>query len=654
VRYFTKPFIITILNKELLRNRPRDQNLKNHKEMHHLLGHLSRSSRSIRRFSTSLDDKASIPLTQATASSVIPPPPPSTPPPITSTFGSSISSSIGSIQNSNGFVKDNFYKSKTFSVQLNRNKPNDRLLSFSPSRQTTSETGEVDKNKLLRNLQHQIHDSRIRDQPTNALAAAMMAKDNQIALEMKDYITVLWACTMMKESDRADEAFRIYDILKSSNSLPIIVFERIATVCYYRKHYDKLLDIIEDYKKLGYEFNETLMITIIRVLTTAKPRQLAANYESIMKYYKIFRALSKELKWENKTTSVIYFDVAVACSKVDVDGACDDVIMVLQDMIEAGVEPQVQMCKLLLDSSSLFMELDVIKILSSWYLNNFNDALEEGIMSRFSQIAAASGDPELAHIVLQLRAKYNYPIDVHDYLSVIRAYTNTEIDVDVDIVGLTDYLLDLQKNGIYDSAAKNPSHIKSLINEQVVLGLKLSKYPRSLNELYFSLVDLVRSTENVPIMILNSIIIAYGRIYKPDQAFATFQEYKTLFGMTPDILTYNALLLAVSYNARIETSTVLQIFEDMENNNVKADDMSFSLLIDNMVDNNNLDSLDAIFSHMETAGVTLPPSSYRKLLIYFGKNKKFTELENIKSKFETSSGYKTPAYLTHRLKMVSK
>jgi hypothetical protein len=155
-------------------------------------------------------------------------------------------------------------------------------------------------------------------------------------------------------------------------------------------------------------------------------------------------------------------------------------------------------------------------------------------------------------------------------------------------------------------------------------------------------------------MILNSIIIAYGRIYKPDQAFATFQEYKTLFGMTPDILTYNALLLAVSYNARIETSTVLQIFEDMENNNVKADDMSFSLLIDNMVDNNNLDSLDAIFSHMETAGVTLPPSSYRKLLVYFGKNKKFTELENIKSKFETSSGYKTPAYLTHRLKMVSK
>ncbi len=622
--------------------------------MHYLLGHLSRSSRNIRRFSTSLGDKASIPLTQATASSIIPPPPPSTPPPITSTFGSSISSSVGSIQNSNGLVKDNFLKSKTFSVQLNRNKPNDRLSSFFPSRQTTSETGEVDKNKLLRNLQHQIHDSRIRDQPTNALAAAMMAKDNQIALEMKDYITVLWACTMMKESDRADEAFRIYDILKSSNSLPIIVFERIATVCYYRKHYDKLLDIIEDYKKLGYEFNETLMITIIRVLTTAKSRQLAANYESIMKYYKIFRELSKELKWENKITSVIYFDVAVACSKVDVDGACDDVIMVLQDMIEAGVEPQVQMCKLLLDSSSLFMELDVIKILSSWYLNNFNDALEEGIMSRFSQIAAASGDPELAHIVLQLRAKYNYPIDVHDYLSVIRAYTNTDIEVDVDIVGLTDYLLDLQKNGIYDSAAKNPLHIKSLINEQVVLGLKLSKYPRSLNELYFSLVDLVRSTNNVPIMILNSIIIAYGRIYKPDQAFATFQEYKTLFGMTPDILTYNALLLAVSYNARIETSTVLQIFEDMENNNVKADDMSFSLLIDNMVDNNNLDSLDAIFSHMETAGVTLPPSSYRKLLVYFGKNKKFTELENIKSKFETSSGYKTPAYLSHRLKMVSK
>ncbi len=607
--------------------------------MHHLLRHLSRTSRTNRRLLTSTGDGASLFSTQGTSSSVVPPPPPSTPPPISSSFGSPVSSSLGTTQSNSDGTKDSnsVLKSKTFSVQLNRNKPSDRLSSFFPTRHTTNEKGEVDKNKLLRNLQHQIHDSRIRDQPTNALAAAMMAKDNQIALEMKDYITVLWACTMMKESDRADEAFRIYDLLKNSNSLPIIVFERIATVCYYRKHYDKLLDIIEDYKKLGYEFNETLMITIIKVLTTAKPRQLRSNYESIMKYYKIFRGLSKELKWESKTTSVIYFDVAVACSKVDVDGACNDVIMVLHDMIEAGVEPQVQMCKLLLDSSSLYMELDVIKIISSWYLNNFNDTLEEGIMARFSHIAAGSGDPELAHAVIQLRAKYDYPVDAHDHLSVIRAYTNTEIDKDVDIVGLTDYLLDSQKNGIYDSLAKNPMHIKSLINEQIILGLKLSKHPRSLNELYFSLVDLVRSTNNVPITIVNSIIIAYGKIFKPDQAFATFQEYKTLFGMNPDILTYNSLLLAVSFNPRIETSTVLQIFEDMENNNVKADDMSFSLLIDNMIDNNNLDSLDAIFNHMDMAGVILPQSSYRKLLTYLAKNKKISEYENIKNKFETVS-----------------
>ena len=627
-------------------------------EMHHFLGHVSRRSRANRRLLTSVGDVVSMSSAQGTSTNTVPPPPPppSTPPPILSSFGASISSSLGSTQSSSSVTKDsnNLLKPKTFSVQINRNKPSDRLSSFFPTRHTTNENGEVDKNKLLRNLQHQIHDSRIRDQPTNALAAAMMAKDNQIALEMKDYITVLWACTMMKESDRADEAFRIYDLLKSSNSLPIIVFERIASVCYYRKHYDKLLDVIEDYKKLGYEFNETFLTTIIKVLTTAKPRQLRSNYESIMKYYKIFRELSKELNWESKTTSVVYFDVAVASSKVDVDGACDDVIMVLHDMIEAGIEPQVQMCKLLLDSSSLYMELDVIKIISSWYLNNFNETLEEGIMYRFSHIAACSGDPELAHVVTQLRAKYDYPVDAHDHLSIIRAYTNAEIDKNVDIVGLTDYLLDSQKKGIYDSLAKNPMHIKSLINEQIILGLKLSKHPRSLNELYFSLVDLVRSTNGVPIFIVNSIIIAYGKIFKPDQAFATFQECKTLFGMAPDILTYNALLLAVSFNHNIETSTVLQIFEDMENNNVKADDTSFSLLIDNMIENNNFDSLDAIFTHMDTTGVTLPHRLYRKLLIFLAKNKKLSEFESIKNKFEATSGSRLPGYLSHRLKTVSK
>jgi len=627
--------------------------------MQRLLHHLNRASRPNRRLFASIGDAIPVASAQSTASSsAIPPPPPlplSTPSPMTS-LGSSINSSSISVQSNTSTINDHdtLLKSKAFSVQLNRNKPNDRASTFFPGRSAIDENGIVDKNKLLRNLQHQIHDSRIRDQPSNALAAAMMAKDNQIALEMKDYITVLWACTMMKESDRADEAFRIYDLLKSSNSLPIIVFERIATVCYYRNHYDKLLDIIEEYKKLGYEFNETLMTTIIKTLTSAKPRQLRANYESIIKYYKIFRVLSKDLKWDSKISSVIYFEVAVACSKVDIEGACDDVILILQDMIEAGVEPQVQMCKLLLDSSSLYMELDVIKIISRWYLNNFDDTLEEGIMTRFAQIAAGSGDPEIAHIVIQLRAKYNYPVDAHDHLSVIRAYTNVEVDKDIDIVGLTDYLLDSQKKGTYESLAKNLWHGKSLLNEQMVLGLKLSKHPRSLNELYFSLVDLVRSTNNVPILIVNSIIIAYGKIFKPDQAFATFQEYKTLFGMTPDILTYNSLLLAVSFNPRIATSTMLQIFEDMENNSIKADDTSFSLLVENMMDNNNLDSLDAIFNHMDAAGVTLQHCSYRKLLVHLAKNKKLAEFENIKNKLETASGAKVPGYLNYRLKKVPK
>lgn len=44
-------------------------------------------------------------------------------------------------------------------------------------------------------------------------------KDN-ISLDMKEYMSILWACTEVKNAG-ADEAFWIYDLLKKDQAIPL-------------------------------------------------------------------------------------------------------------------------------------------------------------------------------------------------------------------------------------------------------------------------------------------------------------------------------------------------------------------------------------------------------------------------------------------------
>jgi len=51
----------------------------------------------------------------------------------------------------------------------------------------------------------------------------------------------------------------------------------------------------------------------------------------------------------------------------------------------------------------------------------------------------------------------------------------------------------------------------------------------------------------IPRIVLDALIEAAGQLGMTDRAFATFQEYRTLFHRIPDIHTYNSLLTGVSF-----------------------------------------------------------------------------------------------------------
>jgi hypothetical protein len=87
-----------------------------------------------------------------------------------------------------------------------------------------------------------------------------------------------------------------------------------------------------------------------------------------------------------------------------------------------------------------------------------------------------------------------------------------------------------------------------------------------LDSLYYALVELRRldSTRKIPAIALNSVITAAGRVGHVDRAFATFQEYKSVFGLEYDVHSYNALLGACAMSKNPKVMAILAIIQDME------------------------------------------------------------------------------------------
>lgn len=97
-----------------------------------------------------------------------------------------------------------------------------------------------------------------------------------------------------------------------------------------------------------------------------------------------------------------------------------------------------------------------------------------------------------------------------------------------------------------------------------------------------------------------------------DRAFATFTEYSTMFGLTHDIDSYNALLAASARHKYPRVLPLLQILQDMETQGIAPNSVSFSYLIDVMSESGDLSSLSKTLQMMDDRGVSARPRSLRR------------------------------------------
>ena len=138
------------------------------------------------------------------------------------------------------------------------------------------------------------------------------------------------------------------------------------------------------------------------------------------------------------------------------------------------------------------------------------------------------------------------------------------------------------------------------------------------------------------------MVEAAGRLHQLDRAFATFQEYLPLFGVRPDIHSFNALLRACSAGHTVNMHTLLSVLEDIEAHGCTANSLSFGLLLEGMCRTCDFRVLDDVLRHctLPATGdgsqplgtrdtVLLPPRALRRVAVALGKTGDWAAVDRV-------------------------
>jgi len=359
----------------------------------------------------------------------------------------------------------------------------------------------------------------------------------------------------------------------------------------------------------------------------------------------------------------------------------DKVLSVLTDLNEDNFEPTPVLCEPLLRAALSSCDAKVLRILLSWYTTHFNLRLEFGQMARVLTIAANIGDSQLALVTFKMLKSSGCELTGGHYACLVRS-----LMLSSDIISTVEALQEMEIYGIQftetvttTDAEGNPIEVRQFWHKQyssfknklvsIIVGppspFLFDHAKRRLDNIYYALVEQASqnkddknnsssnsnndrnyidstiassssSTANsinrniIPRIVLDALIEAAGQLGMTDRAFATFQEYRTLFHRIPDIHTYNSLLTGVSF-CRVTTldpmRTLLSIFQDIEETEAvkesdpqsdvvvcKPDGKSFSILLEAMVRHDDFKVLDQVFEYMQASNIAPSPRSLRRLI----------------------------------------
>jgi hypothetical protein len=478
-----------------------------------------------------------------------------------------------------------------------------------------------------------ILEGRVKNDPfTIETNISMISKNTKYLdqLSMKHLLNVIWACDKFNDH-RCSHIYWIYDHVRATQVVPIEMFDRMLSICAKKGFGDLALTIINDYITLGYPHKNTALCNVLLsiVKNRKNDRDLQVQKDNAKKFYDLYKQHQKDNN--EKVDERVYVETAKLYSSFSMS---QEVLQVLKDMTADNYEPSIWLCSGLLENALVKEDVVLVAVLANWYLTHFDANIEYGVLTRILQFASSHGHSNLARVGISILSKSQYKARIEDYECWLRASI-----IDEDFAGAIESLVEAEGKGLEmfgessDDSPENALRVNGAIAVQELMALKLSLSVRKLDDVYFALVEMRRNHQNIPRLLVNAIIMAAGKMGQLDRSFATFQEYHTVFGLIPNIHAYNALLCATALSKSPNVNSMFLIFKDMEDAGFTPNGLSYSYLLNVMVETNSIDGFEEIISHMndhiKEGNNPHLHRSMRRLAVACAKDNNWNQVENI-------------------------
>lgn len=230
-------------------------------------------------------------------------------------------------------------------------------------------------------------------------------------------------------------------------------------------------------------------------------------------------------------------------------------------------------------------------------------------------------------------AKNGYNPTNNSYFCLVRALLRSD-----DLISAVEALQEMEtRRNLSEFAevdSKSYQNIKLMLVQNLLLHNTTGDSARSsrVDDLYFALVDQARKSKQVvPRVVLDSLVEASGKLDLIDRAFATFGEFKEVFGVEPNVDSYNSLLSACAVSSKCSIDQMLFIFQDMESTCSPTKE-SYTILIEAMVNMGDTRIIKDILDLMEEKNIVPSPRSLRRL-ISLAKRQDDNDLSDKATKF---------------------
>eukprot|EP00428_Durinskia_dybowskii_P074795 CAMPEP_0170397644 /NCGR_PEP_ID=MMETSP0117_2-20130122/22984_1 /TAXON_ID=400756 /ORGANISM="Durinskia baltica, Strain CSIRO CS-38" /LENGTH=743 /DNA_ID=CAMNT_0010654159 /DNA_START=14 /DNA_END=2245 /DNA_ORIENTATION=- len=484
------------------------------------------------------------------------------------------------------------------------------------------------------------------------------------------------ACAICDKEDRALQAATwAFAKLQQSNVVGIHTYEKMMAVYSRFKHLWGAERLLNAFIKNGYSLNSSMLSPyIITAARMGRDNQL----EEATEHFKALKELAAEKGFVIGPR--VFIALAERYCKM---GKTDQVLSVLQDLTDSGHEPSPMLCETLLDVATANCDAAVLRVLVNWYKVNFNVGLLDGQLAQILEVAANCGDTELAVAAFQMIKETGLEPTNLNYYCLLRVLLTkgdvvsaTEVlqemeNQGVDCFSIGEQAVTRPLNGLPEKYAVREGdfdHGRYLaIKDLIVTAMAGPKGPavpgstsmesaHRIDSLYFALVEQVRAARSaasesntdtntgscnssnssnssdgggleptrsatVPVVLLNALIESAGRLGNSNRAFTIFQECPTLFGINPNIHTYNSLLAACA-ESKTKLTALLNVFQEIEATCLQQQDVgykagvhSFGLLIQGSIARKEMTFLGQVMEHMLSTGYMVDGRALRFAVI---------------------------------------